>query len=492
MFGNTLRTARTFVIGALSIGLISLSALPASADSSWSPVSNVTTTGTDLFDLSVVSDPSGGALMVFSSATGQTEQIMFARSTDGLNWGAPVAVGTAGSYVRNPKVVRTPSGVLVAAWQTGAPATISVARSLDNGVNWTANSTAIYLVGTDIDRPELAVSATGTITAIFHSLDAQASPNVEAMWAAQSTDAGQTWSVPYPVSQWHHSVEPGGIAASPNGQFQAVWIAEIAGQRVVQASSTVSSGPTWVAQANDLSNPGTNNFDLRFGSDEVGTLTAIWDDSAGVLRLSTSITNGNTWAAPSVLSDPARISSLAALAIGPNGSQQAVWQQFEGTDLVVMHARSSNRAATWSNPQRISERTGANIAPQIVINGNIVTSMWLHDDGVTVNIETRTSLDGGINWLPTVVLQSSVWAIGTKLVSVGAQGTGAAWMNGSVQFQNSAISVSRFASTPSASAALPDTGVASLGPIVPAASMVIAGLALVACRAELVRRRRAT
>ena len=202
------------------------------------------------------------------------------------------------------------------------------------------------------------------------------SEGLEALYG--STDGGSTWR--YDCSPWPASLSQGrgpyyfgsdpAVAWDGSGNAYASYmliseqadVAQTSASAIVVARSTDSgaSWSTWGVPANDLGNPARfNDKDLLAIDTTVGQLHTfhnrvyvIWDQ-ANTERVAHSV-NGKTWKA--VVVDPHTAGSDIAgdLAIGPDGTVNAIWNRIGGSTETTVFASSTDGGVTFSNPVRIA------------------------------------------------------------------------------------------------------------------------------------------
>jgi hypothetical protein len=152
------------------------------------------------------------------STIGGDWDILVARSTDdGVTWTAPAAlntnaVGDAGVDVL-PQVTTDEQGAWVAVWRStnwlgdtiGTDQDILVARSVDDGVTWTAPAALNTNAGDDVGndtQPQVTTDGQGTWVAVWRSWDSLGDTiGTDAdILVARSADDGATWTAPAALS----------------------------------------------------------------------------------------------------------------------------------------------------------------------------------------------------------------------------------------------------------------------------------------------------
>ena len=283
---------------------------------------------------------------------------------------------------------------------TGVQADFFVAKSTDGGCHYTS-----------------AAKVSSDVPAIFDDKDAitadanPASPfrdNVYAAWTkfskqgiagfgndqihfVRSTDGGQTWSSPLPLSPAYNNNAVGGrqgpaVKVGPDGTVYVVWLDTVDKQAVERLSISHDGGKTFPGQnilVATVTDDGVNPLpgssfrqdartfpSLAIASD--GTLYVVWANHANghaVVMLTKSTDGGLTWSAQTVAGDvTGRSAFFASVAAGADGAVDVVFLAMDdkpagtkpGAGVVHYDAyltRSTNGAASFSSPLKISSVT---------------------------------------------------------------------------------------------------------------------------------------
>jgi hypothetical protein len=284
--------------------------------------------------------------------------------------------------------------------RTGLEADFFVAKSTDGGCHYTQ-----------------VAKVSGNSPAIFDdkdSITADANPqspfrdNVYAVWTkfspqitrgfgndqilfGRSTDGGQTFSPPLPISPAYNNNAVGGrqganVKVGPDGTVFVVWFDTVDKQPVQRMSISHDGGKTFPGQNilvatvdDDSVNPAPGSSfrqDARFfpqltiAPDD--TLYVVWAEHKNghaVVKVTNSTTGGETWSTPVVAGDVAgRSAFFASIAADPNGKVDVVFQALDdrpagtppGPGVVHYDAyftQSTDGGASFSNPLLITTAT---------------------------------------------------------------------------------------------------------------------------------------
>ena len=178
---------------------------------------------------------------------------------------APLAAPATAGKVTGPALARGPDGALWLSWlETADTVTALRVAALDPATRtWRAPVTVARgrdLFVNSADIPALAAGPAGRLAAVW-SVNNPAPANAPAAPAAghdhhgpgyhaivsHSTDAGQTWSAPAPLTRESTSVEFAALTFLADGRLLAAWLdgrAKTAGGKSQQLYARILSGPT--------------------------------------------------------------------------------------------------------------------------------------------------------------------------------------------------------------------------------------------------------
>ncbi len=262
------------------------------------PLNAIAATGVSAASPSVATDGHGNWVVAWNSADslgntiGTEGDILVSRSTDnGASWTDPVPLNTnAGmdtggdGYV---DIVTDGLGVWLAVWQSNDPLGNSIgpdnnilfARSLNNGVSWTApaalNSNAASDVADD-EHARIATDGAGNWVAVWQT---------DEILVAHSIDNGANWSSPAPLNAGaaDDRLQPH-VATEGAGNWIAVWADEhIVGPNDytidILLSRSIDNGANWSSPAKVPGDAGHDSDDEPFAAiatDGFGQWVVAW------------------------------------------------------------------------------------------------------------------------------------------------------------------------------------------------------------------------
>jgi len=253
-------------------------------------------------------------------------------------------------------------------------------------------------------NPELANDGNGTWIAVWWTTRvANNIANPGQVLVARSTDHGETWSAPEPLSSLANSSQSDlrpRLATDGEGNWVAAW------------TSTHTLG---------------------------GTLGSDFDQL--VVR---SSNNGTSWSAPIALNSNAATDVgtdvNVALATDGLGNWLAAWESNDplgsaiGSDYDILVSRSTNGGASWSSPvaldadANVDDNDDTNVALATDAAGNWLAIWQSSPSAGSANVLASHSFDAGESWSPAVTInQIAGYHIGPHLATDGSGNWIAAW-----------------------------------------------------------------
>lgn len=298
-------------------------------------------------------------------------------SDNGLTWdpSRPLLPYPSGQF--DPQIVVDPADrqTVYASWMQNNNRDIVVARSLDNGRNW---SYSVAERGRDeSDKPVLAVRGIDVYVGFNHE---------EKFLVAASHDAGQTFTTvnvnPNAAPGWSLA---GGATVDPSGNVFFGWTAyarhEMQTRPVsVFVSRSADGGRSWNTALLDVSSApppcdaescqtGYLGAQIALASDAAGALYALWNTGSangGPERIyfSSSTTDGASWSARANVSEAAAgvEHCFPAIAAGASGDVRIAWMDARATEpghadhrlWNTFYRNSTNGGATWGSETQLS------------------------------------------------------------------------------------------------------------------------------------------
>jgi hypothetical protein len=314
---------------------------------------------------------------------GNDGDIVVSRSTDnGTTWTALAPLNTNAAtdtgHDSYPQVTTDGLGHWVAVWESndslgntiGTDGDLLVARSTDNGANWTApaalNTNPDSLTRDDY-APQVTTDGMGHWVAAWHSIDSEGGPigtDLDIL-VARSTNNGATWTAPAPLNT--NAATDTGDDTAPQvttdslGHWVAVWTSDedlggIDTDLDILVSRSTDNGATWTAPAALKNNNGAD-WCPQVTTDGLGQWVAVWESNTlsgpptwdDDILISRSTNSGASWTAATALntsagSDNTRYDWSPQVTTDGLGHWVAVWDSCDssggpmGTDYDILYA----------------------------------------------------------------------------------------------------------------------------------------------------------
>lgn len=249
----------------------------------WSASMALTTDQTPVADTphALVAGAAGQVYVVWATQRSSMSFIFFSASADGgETWTAPVPVNNAVPRMAvrlNPDLALDQNGHLYVAWQDNRNGNndIFVARSTDGGQTWGDDVRVNDDTGAAAQsQPSLVAGAEGRLHLAWHDMRT----GIPAIFAASSSDGGQTWSANMQVDAGQVPAYNPRLMIDTEGTLYCAWCAQQGNAQIYAARST-SGGETWetAVQVNDVDGTATPTRP-RLAADMVGNVYLAWGD----------------------------------------------------------------------------------------------------------------------------------------------------------------------------------------------------------------------
>ncbi len=339
-------------------------------------------------------------------STVSTVAVLFAISSARADLGVPITPpqplnGNASQdsgVDHHPRLANDGQRLWIAVWQTndwlggtiGTDGDILIARSIDNGDNWSApvplNGNASVDAASD-ENAQIVTDRNGNWVAVWEihpPLNPDGGSDADIL-TARSIDQGEHWSAPAALNT--NAATDGGndvlptIATDRNGNWVAAWTTNdplgntIGSDSDILFARSTDNGASWTPPAPLNSNAATDSrFDgyPRLAADGLGHWIAVWrsDDNLGNtigndadILVARSSDNGQSWSPPAPLNTSAATDSDSdfnpAIATDGLGNWIVVWESTNnlggtiGAGFNILVARSTDNGVSWTDPAAV-------------------------------------------------------------------------------------------------------------------------------------------
>lgn len=393
------RTQQLAVLVILALAGALLAPPPSSAAPTWLQETTLSDAGQSAGSAQVVMDGAGNTTAVWARSDGAVYRVQSASRPAGGVWTAPTTISEGGRDAYSPQVAVDASGSVTAVWfrYDGAKDRIQ-ASTRPAGGDWTTPTT-LSEAGQDAQFPQIAVDPDGNATAVWYRSDG-AHTRVQ----ASTRPAGGAWSTPTNVSEAGENAHSPKIAVDPAGNTTAVWTRFDAGFQRIQASTRPADG-TWTTPTT-LSDGGQDAQGVDVTVDPAGNAAAVWfRGSATTYRIQASTRpHGGDWTIATTLSEPGHPALNPQVAVSPMGDVTVVWHRYDGA---YNRVQASTRPAggVWPTiPVTLSETAQNSQEAQVVVDSaGRAIAIWQHYDGATYRNQASLRPAGGAWSTPTAV-----------------------------------------------------------------------------------------
>lgn len=172
----------------------------------------------------------------------------------------------------------------------------------------------------------------------------------------------------------------------------------------VPVPAAAAADGAW-SPAVDLSAPGFDGIEPRVGVDASGRATSVWERD-GVIQTRSSNDGGMTWSAGVDLSSDADMSDASRITVDASGRAIAAWRARGAFGFAIQTRLSADGGATWSNTVTLAQQSRAMRNPRVSINSSgDAVAVWVANKGwAGTAIQTSSTSDAGVTWSTPVDL----------------------------------------------------------------------------------------
>lgn len=245
---------------------------------------------------------------------------------------------------------------------------------------------------------EIEADALGNLFSVWNQSDG----TKQRVWISKSSDHGNTWSNPSPISPANQDSTQAVIAIDKANTIYVAWYGTDGSFDKIQTSKSSNAGTSWSTPVDLSSNTDLNRRPV-IASYNTGTVTVAWrtiDSGVSSDILSSTTTNsGASWSPEVAASTSGNLiyNVSPSLSYSPTGVAFLTWVQEDSSQNVFAQI-SSMSGTTWASPTTL---TGQGIAstPSVAFGAsNTVISSWVYGDGNDLEVQTKSSADNGATW----------------------------------------------------------------------------------------------
>jgi hypothetical protein len=331
-----------------------------------------------------------------------------------------------------------PNGTLWLAW--AAAGRVSVAHSRDLGRTFeppaVVDPEPQRLDSGPDARPKIAVDASGLVT-VAYAIFKDSAFNGQVLYS-RSTDGGETFSPPIPITADHESQRLETIAFDPKGNLFAAWLDKRNRRPARERSeSYIGAGLAFAWSKNG----GASFSDARIAKDntcECCRLGVAFTGPGRPVVLFRNVFGGTvrdhaitTFSDPNTPGPIYRVSvddwaidvcphAGPSLAVGNDGTYHAAWFTNGTVRQGLFYARSVDGGRSFSQPMPGGRIDRSPSRPFVLAGPHSVWLAWKEFDGEQSTVDVMTSRDDGKTWTaPRIVARTSDASDHPQLVTDG-------------------------------------------------------------------------
>jgi len=349
-------------------------------------------------------------------------------------WGSSALIETnnAGGADR-PSIVTDPSGNAVVVWQQFDGARLDIwANRYVGGSGW---GNAMLIETNDAwsaESPQIAVDVNGNAIAVWGQSDDGIGNNIYSNRYVASTDS---WGTAALIETNNPSGSLPQVGVDASGNAIAVWMQNDFPNNNIWVNRYMANTDSWGASAQKVSaNIGSAN-NPQVAVDPSGNAIVVWrqwDGTHDNIYANRYVVGTNSWGTAELIEtlDTGSAKGIPDVAVDASGNSIAVWWQSDGTRTNIYANRYVASTNSWGVAALIlSDTVGNAQGPQIDVsaNGNAIV-VWQQLDGARLNSWANRYIVGS-GWGTAVLIEvEDAWA---EAPQVGVDPSGnavAVWM----------------------------------------------------------------
>ena len=367
----------------------------------------------------VAMDPAGNAVAVWN----QLEGLWSNRYTPAGGWGTVERIGRLGDSLPGATVAMDANGNAVGIGIEVFILTNVWANRYTPGDGWGRRTLLDDNSGNALGA-QVSVNADGSAVSVWSQSDGSR----DNIWANRSSPAGE-WGAPQLIETDNEgdASEPQ-VAMDPDGNTVAVW-SQFDGMRDNIWANRSSPASGWGTARRIEANNAGGASGPQVATDPDGNAIAVWSQSDGTRAniWANRYSPGDEWSTAEPIETNDTGDALGPqLGMDDNGNAVAVWSQSDGTRASIWANRYSGDE--WGTALRIDENdVGDALDPQVAVdpNGSAV-AVWQQFDGMRDNIWANHCSAGG-GWDTALRIDvNHVGTIGKAQVAMDDNGTAVA------------------------------------------------------------------
>jgi hypothetical protein len=336
---------------------------------SWSSVP-VDLSSTGAVSPQIVMDSSGNAIVVWQRNNG-SNMIIQAKYYNKSNssWSEVQNLSDESKNSYAPQISMDSLGNGIAIWSGSYEArNITQVRYYNKSTNSWLTIQNLSALGKNTSEQQIVMNSVGNAVAVWSQLDG--TNIVQASYYTKSTGI---WSAPQTLSTIGKTAILPQISIDPLGNAIAVWVGGNGLHNLIEAKYYIKSIGIW-SEPKILSATDKNSSYPQISMDRLGNAVAIWDlnNGSNTIIQASYYTKGDDWLAPQNLSAIGGNAGSPQISIGISGNAIAIWNRYNGTNLIIQSSYYTKITNSWSEVQDLSAIGENSRNPQIEIDNHVV------------------------------------------------------------------------------------------------------------------------
>ena len=313
----------------------------------WSTIADLSAIGQSAAESQVTVSSTGLVTAVWTRSNGSNRIVQSRTSQSGGAWSTPTAdLSETGRTAAAPQLTVSSTGLVTAVWtRSNGSNDIIQSRTSQSGGAWSTPTADLSATGRNAAEPEVTVSSTGLVTAIWRRYDG----SKEIIQSSTSLN-GSAWSATADLSATGGNAREPQVRVSSTGLVTAIWRRYDGDADIIQ-SSTSQNGGAWSTPANlSLTGGGSSQPQLTVSS--TGLVTAVWpryNGSRYIIQSSTS-QSGGAWSTPVDLSATGGDALGPQVTVSSSGLFTAVWYRSNGIVTFIQSSTLGSSNSTTAPP----------------------------------------------------------------------------------------------------------------------------------------------
>jgi hypothetical protein len=417
---EAVRSVAVVAAGGLVLGLLAVT--PAAAESSSLMPVALSEAGGMASRPDVAVDAQGDAIAIWERNRTGVWETQSAVKAPGGTW--QPAVSLSAGYGQRPRIAMDPKGDAVALWERGGPGESIEASARPAGGAWQAAQT-ISAAGATADFAQIALDGEGGAVAVWQQ---HIGPGAHETIQAAVLPAGGAWQAPVTVSSEGEDASRPRVSVDSKGDAVVVWQRHALPNNSLIQGAFKPAGGVWQSQVN-LTAESEIAFEPVAAIDAGGNVVAVWEhyDGTDLIIQSAERPAGGLWQPAVNLSAAGQNAVHPQVGMDPQGDAIAVWPRNNGSNVIIQGAVRP-AGSSWQAAVDLSEGGQSAFEAHVAVDSHgDALAVWERSNGSRMVIQGAARPAGG-PWQPAADLSGGGGSQEPN-VALGSHGAAAVWLS---------------------------------------------------------------